>query len=142
METLDNQVFNTSGNVSPELKKELESLHPWMRITSILQIVSLALSFIVSMVSIIMSPFAAMVQIVQTIIVIIIWIFPLIFLLQSAAAFRDYTATGNPQSLLWGFVKQKAFWRYMGILIIVVICLVIVSVLFVAAVGGSMMRGF
>lgn len=142
METLDNQVFNTGENTLPEVNTEIEGMHPWMRLTSILQIVTLGISLISNFALAAMVPFGAAGKIIGAVIGAVIQIFPLIYLLQSSAAFKDYLATGNRQSLLWGLTKQKAYWRYMGILAIIALAIFLLILIIMLAVGGSILNRF
>lgn len=142
MDTLDNQSFNTEGGLTPEVDHEIAAMAPWMRLMAILQIVSLAIGLLTNIVTASMFPYRPSGPfnsgIVGAVIGIVIIIMPIIFLLQSANAFKHYAATKDRTSLLLALTKQKAFWRYMGILAIVYLALVLIGIIFVAAIGGSM----
>jgi magnesium-transporting ATPase (P-type) len=141
MDTLDNETFTVPGG-SPDIDKELSTTHPWMRLTAITQVCALLISLISNIYIAAVSPYDIGFRLGSAAIGILIIIFPVIFLFQSSAAFRDYVATHNQASLLLAFKKQKAFWRYIGILVIIYLVIILLALLYVMVSGGGRSFGF
>lgn len=134
MDTLDNTVYNdpvNGGQLPPDVESQMKSTTPWMKFIAILGFVGLFIMIAVSVTSMIMSPQAqTMGMFVGYLIAAVVLFFPLLFLVQSVSSFNGYVARRDHSELVRAFSKQKAYWRYMGIFMIVYLVIVIAGIIF------------
>ena len=77
------------------------------------------------------------IAIVVMLIVVIIFIFPIIYLLQSANSYKDFLLDRDQHALVNAVRKSKAYWRFLCILLIINLVLQVIGLVFIVA-GGSM----
>jgi magnesium-transporting ATPase (P-type) len=144
MDTLDNTVYNDpahGGQLPPDVESQMRSTTPWMRFIAIIGFIGIFLMIGISIVTMIYNPQPrTMGAFVGYLLMAVIMFFPFLFLMQSANYFKGYIVKRDHHSLLRSFVKQKAYWRYMGIFMVVyLVILLIAIVLGIIAAGSAMM---
>ena len=132
--------------VTPKMVADLASTQPWVLFLSILGFICCGL---IALVGIIMMAVAAAVPrsgpfgFVACIYVpmALLYLFPAYFLLKYSGGIRGFLVTRSGPQLEQALQSQKSFWKFVGILMIVVICIyILMLVIFVVAgVGGAVM---
>ena len=134
MDTLDNTVYNDplhGGQLPQDVESQMRSTVPWMRFIAILGFIGLFVMIGISIVSMIYSPQPrTMGMFVGYLIMGVILFFPFLFLAQSAKYFNGYVLKRDHNALLRAFKKQKAYWRYMGIFMVVYLVILVAAIVF------------
>jgi hypothetical protein len=118
--------------------EHLQATKPWVRLISIIMFISVGLMFLGGLVMMLMpSPmgmggggFGALVGIIY-IIMGGLYLAPAYFLHQYASSIGDFVQNGGDSALENALGSQKSFWRFIGILTLVVICIYGLVFLFV-----------
>jgi hypothetical protein len=129
--------------VTPLMVEHLRATKPWVRLISIIMFISVGLMFLGGLVMMLMpSPmgmggggFGALVGIIY-IIMGGLYLAPAYFLHQYASSIGDFVQNGGDSALENALGNQKSFWRFVGILTLVVI--VIYALVFLFAIFGAM----
>ncbi|MBA2745165.1 MAG: hypothetical protein H0U44_02965 [Flavisolibacter sp.] len=148
----DNQAL-FSLNIDPETKTHLSDTAKWAKFLSITGIILLALAGVASILGIgfsnqmttTSSDFDVsgvmgqmrIVMIVVTLIIITIMFFPLLFLLRFANQMKTSLAANDQQSLIESFLNLKRYFRFLGILVIIIVAMYLL--LFVVLIAGYSM---
>ena len=66
----------------------------------------------------------------------VLYLFPSLHLHRCANALSDLAASGRPESIENSLLHQHRFWRFMGVAMIVILCLYVVGLLGVAIVAA------
>ena len=71
----------------------------------------------------------------------LLYLFPSYFLLKYSGGIRAFLATRSAPQMEQALQSQKSFWKFMGILMLVVICFYILAIVIgvVAGMGGVAM---
>lgn len=137
------------GDVSQEVVELLRKTKPWVRFLSVLGFIGLALMILAGLASLVMAASTGNFSGPQVIPMVGIFFmsliqFPaLLFLSRYASRIKNLVVSGHPQDLEDAIAAQKSFWKYLGILTIVIIILYIL--IFVGALvfaGAAAFRGF
>lgn len=133
----------SEGVLSPEMEREIAATYPWMRFLAITGFIFLGLFLLGMLVAGVaaMSAEAGLILLAVAAVLLIVF-FPLLYLIQSGSFFKDYIAKKNPAALVNGLKKSKAYWRFVGILMIIYLALQVISLVFVLFLGGSIMSDF
>lgn len=134
MDTLDNTVYNdpvSGGQLPPDVEMQMKATTPWMKFIAILGFVGLFIMVAISITTMVISPQPqTMGMFAGYLIGAVVLFFPLLFLVQSASSFNGYLEKRDHHELVRAFSKQKAYWRYMGIFMIVYLVIVIAGIIF------------
>jgi hypothetical protein len=131
--------------VSQEVVELLRKTKPWVRFLSVLGFIGLALALLAGLASLVMAAAAGSIAGPQVIPVIGIFVmsllqFPaLLFLGRYAGRIKNLVTSGHPQDLEDAIAAQKSFWKYVGILTIVIIILYIVALVGALVFAGAAM---
>ena len=135
------------GDVSQEVVEILRKTKPWVRFISVLGFIGLALMLLGALAGMAMSAKAGfgpvLIQLAAMLVVALIQFPALLFLSRYASRIGNLVNSGHPQDLEDALAAQKSFWKYVGILTVVVIILYIL--VFVGALlfaGATAFRGF
>ena len=149
MDTLDNPVYNdplnpiNGGQLPADVESQMKSTTPWMRFIGIVGVILLFLMLAISVMGMINDPEPrTMGMFIAYLIGGIIMFFPLLFLMQSAKYFKGYVVKRDHNFLLRAFMKQKAYWRYMGIFMVIYLALVVIGLVFMIVAASSSMMGY
>jgi hypothetical protein len=129
--------------VTPLMVEHLRATKPWVRFISIIMFIMVGLTFLGGLVMMFMpSPagmrgfgFGPLVGIIY-IIMGVLYLAPAYFLHQYASSIGDFVQNGGDSALETALGSQKSFWRFVGILTLVVIC--IYALVFVFVILGAM----
>ena len=134
MEEDKNDVIEPDLPISPitdKIKIELKATKPWVRFLSILGFISMAFGLFgmagmtVAMKSVPQDfpgpPMAMMVG--MNLIMIVLYFFPALYLFRYASSIGRLLKEDNIESLETALTYQKSFWRFVGILVIVMFVL-------------------
>lgn len=133
--------------VTPLMIEHLRATKPWVRLISIIMFISVGLMFLGGVAIMLMpSPmgmggagFSAIIGILY-ILIGVLYIFPAYFLHQYASAINDFLNGGGDTAMETALGSQKSFWRFVGILTLIVICLYALFFLFAILAGLSAFR--
>ena len=132
--------------VTPKMVADLASTRPWVLFLSILGFILCGLLVLVGIVLIgvgVAAPrsgpfgFLGCVYIPMS----LLYLFPSYFLLKYSGGIRAFLATRSAPQMEQALQSQKSFWKFMGILMLVVICFYILAIVIgvVAGMGGVAM---
>lgn len=133
------------GDVSQEVVELLRKTKPWVRFLSVLGFIGLVLAILAGLASLVMAATAGSLAGPQVIPVLGIFVmsllqFPaLLFLSRYASRIKNLVNSGHPQDLEDAIAAQKSFWKYVGILTIVIIILYIVVLVGALVFAGATM---
>ncbi len=119
MENYDDFPTNPKEHLTVKAKSHIKSIGNLMFIVSIIGglFMLLMMGMLVWMIT--QAPGEIISIIIGMLIVFAITLPPLNYLYQAANAFRQYTATHDMAYLEEGFIKNKSFWKYIGILVVI-----------------------
>lgn len=134
---------------TPKTVAMLRQTKPWVRFMSILMFIGAAFTIIFSAVvgvTGIANGEAAFLlfMILYLLMALLFYIFPAVFLFRYANRIRDFMAQGLSENLDAALEAQKSFWKYVGILALVVLCIyaAILIVFIIALIMGVAVDGF
>ena len=124
--------------VTPLMVEHLRATKPWVRFISIIMFISVGLMFLGGLMMMLMSSsmgrsgfgFGPIVGIIY-IIMGALYLAPAYFLHQYASSIGDFLQGGGDSAMETALGSQKSFWRFIGILTLVVICIYGLVFLFV-----------
>ena len=126
----------TNVTVTPVMVSHLEATKPWVRLMSIVLFVSVALMVLAGLVLMLM-PASTMGGVgmgpmlgIFYLLLGGLYIFPAYFLHQFASSIRNFLNGGGDLAMEEALGSQKSFWRFVGILTLVFICLYAVVMVF------------
>jgi len=134
--------------VSEQMLESLRATKPWVMFLSILGFIACALMLLGALalfagVSMMKGPMAAFgpVMGVVYLLFVLLYIFPCYFLYKYASAIGRIPAVGGA-AMEEALSRQKSFWRYMGILMAVILALELIFIVFGVFLGALFgMRG-
>lgn len=135
-----------SGDVPHEVIELLRKTKPWVRFLSVLGFIGLVLMLLGALGALVMAAAAGSFSGPQVIPVVAVLVagafqFPaLLFLSRYASRIKNLLASGHPQDLEDALSAQKSFWKYLGILTIVMIFLYIIGIIAAVVLGAAMFR--
>ena len=145
METLDEQSLNTDEQLTTQALKNLKGAGPWMIFISIVNFIIIGFMILGSLGGLVASPalggLGLAVFLLYLVMALIVF-FPTLFLLQYALQISKYANLRMPHVLEKAFAKQKAFWIFCGVCLIIYIALGILMFLFVVISGTEFLEGF
>ena len=123
--------------VTPLMVEHLRATKPWVRLVSVVMFISVGLMFLggVAMMFIPSPPgmrgfgFGPLVGIFYFILGIL-YLFPAYFLHQYASSINDLVRGGGDSAMENALGSQKSFWRFVGILTLVIISLYALLIIF------------
>lgn len=140
---------STSITVTPVMIEHLKATKPWVRFVSIVMFIMVGLSFLGGLGILLSSATPALRGVgFGPVLAIIYWVMgalylaPAVFLYRFASYINDLLKGGGDVALEMALGSQKSFWRFTGIVTLVVICLYAVFILIAIFAGLSAMRGF
>lgn len=129
--------------VTPLMVDHLRATKPWVRLISVIMFILAGLIFLGGFLMLFMPSPAGMRGFgVGPIVGIIyflmggLYLFPAYFLHQYASSINDFLRGGGDSAMENALGSQKSFWRFSGILTLVIIC--IYALIFVFAILGAM----
>lgn len=132
------------GPITPLMIEHLQATKPWVRLMSIVMFISVGLIFLGAIVLLLVPtgvPGVGPAIAIGYIVMGLLYLFPAYFLHRFASSIRDLELGGGDSAMETALESQKSFWKFVGILTIVVICLYAL-IIAVMVLGGaaSMMR--
>lgn len=128
--------------VTPLMIEHLRGTKPWVRFISIVLFISSALIFLGGFAMIFLGSssriyggFGAIIGVVY-ILFGILYLAPAYFLHQYASSINDFLQGGGDSAMENALGNQKSFWRFSGILTLVIICLY--ALFFLFAIFGAL----
>jgi hypothetical protein len=129
--------------VTPLMAEHLRATKPWVRLISVIMFISVGLMFLGGLVMMLMpSPagmrgfgFGPIVGIFYFIFGLL-YLLPAYFLHQYASSINDFLQGGGDSAMENALGSQKSFWRFVGILTLVIISLY--ALVFLFAIFGAM----
>lgn len=143
-----NQQDNMSNiPVTPLMINHLQSTKPWVRFISIVMFIFSGLTFIGGL-AVMLIPTASGAQgpqfgfLIGILYILMggLYLAPAYFLHQYASSIQDLLRGGGDTAMEMALGSQKSFWRFMGILTLIVICLYALIFLFMIVGAVSMFR--
>lgn len=133
--------------VTPLMIEHLRATRPWVLFLSILMFISVGLMFLGGLLAIVAtsSPAGMRGAAFGPIVGIIYWIIgglylaPAIFLFKYASSIQDLLRGGGDVAMEAALESQKSFWRFTGIVTLVVIC--VYALVILMAIFGAMSMG-
>jgi hypothetical protein len=131
------------GPITPLMIEHLRATKPWVRLMSIILFISVALilsgAVIILLVPTSMggSGFSLLIAVVY-LAMGALYLFPAYFLHQYASSIRNLEQGGGDVAMEEALRNQKSFWRFVGIMTLVVICIYAIVLVFVVL-GAAMM---
>ena len=129
--------------VTPLMVDHLRATKPWVRLISVIMFISVGLMFLGGLAMMFMPSPAGMRgfgfgPIVGIFYFIIggLYLAPAYFLHQYASSIQDFLQGGGDSAMETALGSQKSFWRFTGILTLVIICLY--ALIFLFAILGAM----
>jgi len=124
--------------VTPVMIEHLRSTRPWVLFLSILMFISVGFMFLAGFMMLIASsaPVGMRGAAAGPIIAIIYWLIgglylvPAIYLFKYASSIKDLIRGGGDSAMETALESQKSFWRFTGIVTLVVVCLYVLVFLF------------
>ncbi len=128
--------------VTPLMIEHLRATKPWVRFISILMFISVGFMFLAGLAMMFMpSPMGGRMTGMGAIGILYfvlggLYRAPAFFLYQYASAIQDLLRGGGDVAMETALGSQKSFWRFSGILTLVIIC--IYALVFIFAIVGAM----
>jgi len=133
--------------VTPKMVADLASTRPWVLFLSILGFIGCGLMVLAGIIMVgvaAASPVGRGIGFLGLIYIpmAILYLFPAYFLLKYSGAIRGFLATRSAPQMEKAIQSQKSFWKFVGILTLVVICFYILAIVigFVAGVAMTRLR--
>jgi hypothetical protein len=134
------------GDVSQEVVEILAKTKPWVRLIAVLGFIAMGLALLGAGIAVVVGASSGMgagpmllqagVMILQFLI-----LFPaLLFLNRYASRIGSLVSNGQPQDLEEALSAQKSYWKYVGILVLVLIILAIIGVIAAVVLGAALFR--
>lgn len=132
------------GPITPLMIEHLRGTKPWVRLMSVILFISVALMVLAAGVMLLMptptpmgSGFTVMIAVVYLGLGLL-YLFPAYYLHQYASSIRNLEQGGGDVAIEEALRNQKSFWRFVGIMTLVVIGIYVLVIVF-AILGASMM---
>ena len=131
------------GPITPLMIEHLRATKPWVRLMSIVLFISVGL-ILVGAVVILLVPTTMGGSGLSLLIAVVylalggLYLFPAYFLHQFASAIRNLDQGGGDVAMEEALRSQKSFWRFVGIMTLVVICIYAIIIVF-AMLGATLM---
>jgi|SRR5215213_964317 len=129
--------------VTPLMVEHLRATKPWVRLISVIMFISVGLMFLGGLAMMFIPTPVGMRGVgIGPIIGIFyfifggLYLFPAYFLHQYASSIQDFLQGGGDSAMENALGSQKSFWRFVGILTLVIIC--IYALFFFFAIFGAM----
>lgn len=130
--------------VTPLMIEHLRATKPWVRFMSIMMFISVGFMFLAGLAMMFMSSpmggrgpqFFGPVMGIVYFVLGGLYLAPAFFLHQYASAIQDLLRGGGDVAMETALGSQKSFWRFVGILTLVILC--IYALVFVFAIFGAM----
>ncbi len=128
--------------VTPLMVEHLRATRPWVKFLAILAFISVGLMFLVGLIAMAalstvrgVGPNAAIGILYW--LMALLYIAPAIFLNRYATAIRELLHGGGAPTMEKALESQKSFWRYVGILTLVLLCIYALILLIAVVIGIS-----
>jgi hypothetical protein len=131
------------GPITPLMIEHLRATKPWVRLMSIILFISVALILLGAVIILLVptsmggSSFSLLIAVVY-LAMGALYLFPAYFLHQYASSIRNLEQGGGDVAMEEALRNQKSFWRFVGIMTLVVICIYAIVLVFVVL-GAAMM---
>jgi hypothetical protein len=145
---LDHSAVQSGQSITPQMVESLRQTKPWVRMFSILGFIGTALISLVALLFIVGSSiggafarqagFGAVGGILLGVLYLLLgllYIFPSLFLFRYASGIASMLKEDAVRGMESALAAQKSFWRFVGILTVIVLC-IYALVLAVVVVGG------
>lgn len=133
------------GPITPLMIEHLRATKPWVRFMSVILFISVAFIFLGAVIILLVptsmggSGLSALIAIVYVALGAL-YLFPAYFLHQYASSIRSLEQGGGDVAMEEALRNQKSFWRFVGILTLVVICIYLIVIVFTVAGAALMSR--
>ena len=131
---------NTQFTVSETVVELLRQTKPWVRFLLILGFIGAGLMALMGVVALIGGAVTQQFGIVGFgllyAVLAVVYIFPSMLLFKYANRIGDLLRTGSERDLEGALERQKAFWKFVGIMAIVMLCLYPIIIVFAIMVGA------
>ncbi len=134
-------------SVTAVMLAHLRATRPWVRFVSVVGFVMVGMLIVVAILMVGLGTFrhglgalgGAALGLLYLLIALL-YVFPSLFLARYATAIRAFERARDSSSLEAALAAQKSFWRFVGILTLVVLCfyLVVLALAFAAGVLGAL----
>jgi Family of unknown function (DUF5362) len=129
--------------VTPLMVEHLRATKPWVRLISVIMFIFVGLSFLFGLLMLLIPTppgmrgfgFGPLIGIIYFIFGGL-YLVPAYFLHQYASSIQDFLQGGGDSAMENALGSQKSFWRFVGILTLVIIC--IYALVFFFAIFGAM----
>lgn len=146
----DNVVQEQGPGPLAELVRLLTDTKPWLRFFSVLGFIGaafMALSGLFFAVTGGASGYSgsAAVGVIMGLVYValgLLYFFPSLHLSRAASAIKDLEINSNPQSIAMPLMHQFRYWRFIGILTIVVLVLAVLGIILAIGIGVSLMNRY
>jgi hypothetical protein len=130
METTDSSLNPISAPAAetPLLLVELRQSARWMKFLSIVGFIFVGLAALGGLLMLAISRFGFIFTIVFFLFGLLGY-FPVMFLFQYARGVQNHQQTGDMDELENAFHKQKAFWKYIGVIMIIYLVVILIGIL-------------
>jgi hypothetical protein len=122
--------------ISPIALMHLKSVTPWLRFIAIVGMVLCGLLVLGGLGMMAAMPYGGIIFVLYLIFAAILF-FPQLFLLQYANSINSYIASNNNTILERAFEKQKSYWVYIGVLLIIYLAIIVLFLLIFAFAGAT-----
>ncbi len=128
--------------VTPLMIEHLRATKPWVRFMSIIMFISVGFMFLAGLIMMFMpSPMGGRMPGMGAIGILYfvlggLYLAPAYFLYQFASAIQNLLQGGGDVAMETALGSQKSFWRFVGILTLVILC--IYALVFIFAIFGAM----
>jgi hypothetical protein len=131
MDTLDNQSFSDKGTGLSALAMEtLRNTIPWMRFMAIMGFIGVGFIVIAAFILGATGYEAGMIAMVAYLIGAVIAFFPAMFIYQYAGNLAYYLESRQMHDLEIALGKQKNYYVYVGVIIIIYLALIVIGLVF------------
>jgi hypothetical protein len=131
----------SGGEVPASVVAVLAETRPWVKFLSVLFFIGMGLGLVAAIVAVTMIPSSGMnsVALIPAFLLMLFYIPPALFLSRYAGNIRRLQTGGGVPALQEALSSQKSFWKYVGVLAIVVMGLYLVLGVF-GAIGTLLVR--
>jgi len=137
----------SGGGVTPVTIEALKETRPWVRLMGILGFIGSALIVLVSLTMFVGAGFAKQLGMAGIglgfvyLCMAVLYIFPSLYLLRYAGAIQALAVSRSSGDLEQALLHQKSFWRFAGIMTVIVLCFYALALLamLVFGVGAALL---
>lgn len=139
MESLDKQMGSSSGQLNAEIKGYIVTISKWGKFLSIIGFIgigfmllgAISIAAVSSSMNLPQTGFIPMSSLaIVYVVMAVLYFFPILYLWKASTNLKGGVDTGNEFALTEGFKNLKSHYKFMGIMVIVIISLYILGIMF------------